>query len=111
MIAGCPRSGRRGVLLMTMTMTGTSTNVTTTCTTLEYLASGVRRMKDQTKVNNEMAVTVSDGGIKFSFGICGVEPDERKNAPLSSAGTPVRRMLMAVPEATWSALNLMHATA
>ena len=39
-------------------------------------------------------------GIKFSFGICGVEPEERKNAPLRSAGIPIIRMLMAVPDTT-----------
>ncbi len=49
-------------------------------------------------------MTIGVHAIRFSFGICGVEPDERKNAPLRSAGTPVSRMLMAVPETTWSAL-------
>ena len=39
-------------------------------------------------------------GIKFSFGTCGVEPEERKKAPLTRAGMPVIRMLMAVPLTT-----------
>ncbi len=48
-------------------------------------------------------MTMGVQGINCSFGTCGVEPDERKNAPLRSAGTPSIRMLMAVPETTWSA--------
>jgi hypothetical protein len=34
------------------------------------------------------------------LGICGVEPEERKSAPLSIAGTPVIRILIAVPLTT-----------
>jgi hypothetical protein len=45
-------------------------------------------------------MTTGVHGIKFSFGICGVEPDERKAAPLTTAGTPIIRMLMAVPLTT-----------
>src|SRR5882762_5997107 len=46
------------------------------------------------------AITIGRRGISCARGICGVEPDDRKNAPLRKAGIPNMRILIAVPVTT-----------
>src|SRR3989442_2044890 len=46
------------------------------------------------------AITIGSQGTNCSLGICGVEPDDRKNAPLRKAGMPNMRILIAVPVTT-----------
>src|SRR5215213_10813490 len=76
----------KGVLYRTYQMTATSTRIA-------------------------IAITIGDCGSRWSLGICGVEPDDRKNAPLRNPGIPIIRILMAAPLTTWSALNLIQLTA
>ena len=45
-------------------------------------------------------MTIGVQGIRCSLGIWGVDPEERKKAPLRKAGMPIMRMLMAVPVTT-----------
>src|SRR6185295_18072636 len=55
--------------------------------------------------------TCASDGMSCSLGSCGVDPDERNSAPLSTAGRPRNRMLMPVPVTTSFALKRMQATA
>ena len=43
---------------------------------------------------------IGASGMSCSWGSCGVAPVEANRAPESSAGTPRKRMLMAVPLTT-----------
>ena len=62
--------------------------------------NGVLYRTYQAKGTKTTAIQMGVLGIKCSLGICGVDPDERKNAPLRKPGTPIIRMLMAVPVTT-----------
>ena len=73
--------------------------------------NGVRYSTYQSTGTRAKAMMIGAFGIKFERGICGVDPVVPNSAPLSSVGTPNIRILMAVPVTTWSASNLMHATA
>ena len=60
--------------------------------------NGVRYRTYHVSGTNANAITMGARGNRCSIGICGVEPDERKNAPLRKPGRPIIRMLMAVPD-------------
>ena len=62
--------------------------------------NGVRYSTYQVSGTNAKAITIGARGISCSMGSCGVEPDERKNAPLRNPGSPSIRMLIAVPTTT-----------
>src|SRR5689334_3817162 len=47
-----------------------------------------------------IATTAGDCGSRWSLGSCGVEPEDRNNAPLKKPGMPSIRMLMAAPLTT-----------
>src|SRR4051812_38538123 len=72
---------------------------------------GVRFKTYQVRGTSAKAKMMGAVGRRLLIGICGVAPVESKSAPLISAGTPRKRMLIAVPVTTWSALYLMQARA
>src|SRR5882724_10658956 len=65
----------------------------------------------ETRITRAIAITTGDCGNKWSLGSWGVEPDERKSAPLKNPGIPSIRILIAAPLTTWLALYLIQATA
>src|SRR6266404_4381574 len=61
---------------------------------------GVRYITYQLIGTSANAMMIGVHGIRCSLGSCGVDPDERKNAPLKKPGIPNIRILMAAPLTT-----------
>src|SRR5712692_2227817 len=66
-------------------------------TDLRRKPNGVRFKTYQLSGTRSAAITIGVYGINCSLGSCGVDPEDRKNAPLRNPGTPNIRMLIAVP--------------
>src|SRR5688572_6643384 len=62
--------------------------------------NGVRYSTYHASGTHANAITIGARGSRFSIGICGVDPDDRKNAPLRNPGSPIISMLIAVPTTT-----------